>query len=235
MRSYYNGEIQDYIEISEDYNHIVNVMRLKVGDNLTVFNGSNYNYETKIVEINKKSIKCKVINKNENKIKNSNVTVFQALLKGEKLDYLVQKLTEINVEKLVLFESEFTISKWKEDKLKKLEKISIEACKQCGRSVPLKVEFLKNVESVIKTFNCFDYIIFAYEKSDNSLKNTLKKLNNNKVCLIVGSEGGFSENEANLICDNKNVNCVSLGETILRAETASLTLAYATIYENILP
>lgn len=235
MRSYYNNEIKDFIETSEDYNHIVNVMRLKVGDTLTVFNGTNFNYETEIVEIGKKSIKCKVINKIENKIKNSNVTVFQALLKGEKLDYLVQKLTEINVEKLVLFESEFTISKWKEDKLKKLEKISVEACKQCGRSVPLKIEFLKNVESVVKTFSSFDYVIFAYEKSNDSLKNVLKKLNNNKVCLIIGSEGGFSEHEANLICCVKNVSCVSLGETILRAETASLTLAFTTIYENNLP
>lgn len=235
MRSYYNGKIEDYINLSEDYNHIVNVMRLKVGDNLTVFNGTNFNYETEIVEIDKKTIKCKVIKKSENKIKNSNVTVFQALLKGEKLDYLVQKLTEINVEKLVLFESEFTISKWKEDKLKKIEKISIEACKQCGRSVPLKIEFLKNVQSVIKSFSNFDYVIFAYEKSNDSLKNVLKKLNNNKVCLIVGSEGGFSEDEADLICNAENVSCVSLGDTILRAETASLSLAYTTIYENTLP
>lgn len=235
MRSYFSGEIKDVVEISEDYNHIVNVMRLKVGDKLTLFNGTNYNFETQIVEIGKKLIKCKLIKKTENKIKNSNVTVCQALLKGEKLDYLVQKLTEINAEKLVLFESEFTISKWKDDKLKKLEKISIEACKQCGRSVPLKIEFLKNIESVIKTFSNFDTVIFAYEKSENSLKNTLKKLNNNKVCLIIGSEGGFSEKEAELICENKNVNCVSLGGTILRAETACLTLSATTIYENFLP
>lgn len=235
MRSYFSGEIKDIVEISEDYNHIVNVMRLKVGDKLTLFNGTNYNFETQIVEIGKKTIKCKLIKKTENKIKNSNVTVCQALLKGEKLDYLVQKLTEINAEKLVLFESEFTISKWKDDKLKKLEKISIEACKQCGRSVPLKIEFLKNIESVIKTFSNFDSVIFAYEKSENSLKNTLKKLNNNKVCLIIGSEGGFSKKEAELICKNKNVNCVSLGGTILRAETACLTLSATTIYENILP
>ena len=164
MRTYFNGEINNFVELSEDYNHIVNVMRLSVGDNLTIFNGSNFDFEAEICEIGKKTIKCKIINKTESKIKNSCVTVFQAVLKGDKLDYLVQKLTEINIEKLVLFESEFTISKWKEEKLEKLKKISIEACKQCGRSVPLKIEFQKNIKSIINEFKNYDIIIFLTKK-----------------------------------------------------------------------
>lgn len=235
MRTYYNGEIKDIIEIVDDYNHIVNVMRLSVGDKLIVFNGSNYDYETEIIQIDKKKIVCKLIKKIENKIKSSFVTVFQAVLKGDKLDYLVQKLTEVNVEQLVLFESEFTISKWKDDKLKKLEKISIEACKQCGRSVPLKIEFEKNIKSIINQFKNYDRIVFAYERSENSLKEVLSKLKHNTVGLVVGSEGGFSEEEAQLINSSNNVECVSLGNTILRAETASLTLSAVTIYENALP
>ena len=226
MRSYVdNKNIGNSVEIVEDYNHIVNVLRLKVGDNIIVFNNTNFDYECKITKINKKSVECEVINKIENKIKNSNLTVFQALLKGEKLDFLIQKLTEMNIENLNLFLSNFTISKWKEDKKEKLNKISIEACKQCGRSKSLNINYVGDFNKMLTCLNEFDLVIFAYEKSTESLKEALKNVQNKKVAIIIGSEGGFSNIEAEALIRLKNVKCVSLGSTILRAETASLYLS----------
>lgn len=235
MRKFYTNLNLDCesIIIEEDYNHIVNVLRKKVGDNLILFNNSGIDYNFEITKINKKNIELKFISKKENFKDNfAKISVFQALIKNDKLELIVQKLTELNIDNLFLFESEFTIVKTKEAKLDKLNRISIEACKQCERSKSLNIENVGNFNNLLEKLKDYDIVVFAYEKSVKSLKEIFKTKDlKRNVSIIIGPEGGFSEKEKELLINKENVREVSISKNILRAETASIMLSSILMYE----
>lgn len=218
-----------------EFNHIVNVLRYNIGDEICVINGSGTDYFCKIKEICKKYIVLKVVDMKDNNSETiSNVTMFQALVKGEKFEFIIQKLTELGVKNFVPFESEFCQVKKNTTKLARLEKISIEALKQCGRSKKVEISDILSFDEMIEKLKNFDKVIFAYEKSNEELKkedffNCEGKLVSN-VAIIVGSEGGFSERENEKISKLNNVKQVSLGNRILRAETASISLTSVVMF-----
>ena len=131
-----------------------------------------------------------------------------------------------------MFESEFTIVKTKETKLDKLNKISIEACKQCERSKSLNIENIGNFKNLLEKLKNFDIVVFAYERSIKSLKEIFRTKDIKKnVAIIIGPEGGFSENEKEILIKQNNVKEVSISKNILRAETASIMLSSILMYE----
>jgi len=227
-----NNFENNLIEISGDeFNHIVNVSRKIVGDEIIVINGKGLDYNCKIVEINKKCLKLKVLSSiicdAETK---SDVTVYQALVKSDKLELITQKLTELGIKRFVPFVSSFCQVKANSTRVDRLDKISIEALKQCGRSKSVIIDKVKSFNEVIDELNQYDLVIFAYEKSKNSLKD-VNFINSKKVAIIIGSEGGFSEEENKIIISLKNVKSVSLGKRILRAETASISLTSVVMFK----
>ena len=228
-------EFNQKIEVEgEEFNHIVNVMRKKVGDQICVIDGSGTDYECEIEEIGKKKLILKILKMQDNNSEtNSNVTVFQALVKGDKFELIIQKLTELGVKKVVPFESEFCQVKKSTTRLDRLEKISIEALKQSGRSKKVEITEILSFQEMLKALKNYDKVVFAYENSKTSLtKNDLsesgKPLKN--VALIVGREGGFSEKENEEIIKQKNVQQISMGNRILRAETAAISLTSVVMF-----
>lgn len=219
----------------EEFNHIVNVLRFKVGDKLSVIDGSGTDYECEIETINKKNLTLKIVEiKDNNSETISDVTVFQALVKGDKFELIIQKLTELGIKKFVPFESEFCQVKKNTTRLDRLEKISIEALKQSGRSKKVEVCDILSFNEMIETLKNFDKVIFAYEKSStvltkedllNSDKNPLKN-----VAIVIGSEGGFSDKENEEIQKLTNVKQISMGNRILRAETAAICLTSVVMF-----
>ncbi len=204
--------------------HANSVMRLKKDDELVAFCGDGLDYFCKILEINKNNFIAKVIKTKKNeadpKIK---VTLFQALLKSDKLELITQKITELGINEFILFESEFCVSKIKENsnKIERLKKITIEATKQCGRSIPLKISSPIFFVDMIKKLNDYDLVIFAYEGQKDSKINEISGEYKN-IAIIIGSEGGFSTKEYEELKHLQNVRCITLGNRILRAETASI-------------
>ena len=219
--------VNDYIIFDgEDYNHIMNVLRFKINDELIVCNGDGFDYYTKLIEISKKSCKFVVLSNkiNESETK-SQVDVFQALVKGEKFELISQKLTELGVNALIPFLSEFVQVKENTTRLNRLEKISIEAVKQCGRNRPLKISNILSFAQMLEKLQEYDLVIFAYEKSEKELNyDEIKNYYGKKVAIVVGSEGGFSSQEEEKIIQIKNTKEISLGKRILRAETANICL-----------
>lgn len=211
---------------SEDYNHIVNVLRFRLGENLIVCNGENFDYICQLIEINKKDCKFKIIDKIENNVEaKSKLDVFQALIKGEKFELLAQKLTELGVNKLVPFTSAFTTVKENTTRLNRLEKISIESVKQCGRAKPIEINEIISFDEMINKLKQYDIVIFAYENSKNNFDfSNLAKFHGENVALIIGSEGGFSEQEEKFLLNLPNIYEITLGKRILRAETATIAL-----------
>lgn len=188
------------IYITEDYNHIKNVLRKNVGDELEVCNKNNGdNFLCSILNILSEEIECEIIKKvkseAESKLK---VTIFQGLPKQEKMELVLQKCIELGAYEFVPLEMKNCVVKLKEkDKIKKIErwqKIAEVAAKQCGRDIVPRVNNICNINEVINQMKNFDSVIVAYENEENySIKSEINKLkqkeNINKVAIIIGPEG----------------------------------------------
>ena len=215
----------------EEFLHLVQVMRSKVGTPVTLFNGDGYDYDGVIQDIQKKNALIKIESLRPNITEpERKVTLFQALVKGDKLSTIVQKNTEIGTYEIVLFESEFSDVKLGEKNIEKQKKVVIQASKQCGASVLMKVGEELSFGEMLTRLNDFDICVFAYENEHNrKLSDVLTNLQNkSKIAVIIGPEGGFSEKEAKMIEENGAIS-VSLGKRILRAETAGIVLPAAII------
>lgn len=208
----------------EEYHHLKNVMRTNKGDHILLFNGTNIEAEGEVLSLSKQSGEILILNTTENLSEPKvNVCLFQAVCKGEKLSLITQKVTELGASEMVVFYSNFTDIKDKTNKLEKLEKVSISACKQCGRSSVLKITGVLSFNQVVDRLSMFDKVFVAYENANQtSLFDSLVKNNSYKnIAIIIGAEGGFSASEISMLEDN-NVEIVTLGKRILRTETASI-------------
>ena len=159
------------------------------------------------------------------------ITVAIPPLKNDKTEYLIQKLTELGVSSIVLFNSERNIAKIKKDKveskLNRWQKIIKEAAEQSKRNLIPDITYIDCFEKLIEYSKSLDYKMVAYEKeSINEDNYNLKKLlngplENKSVIAVFGSEGGLSEKEINTLTSSE-FDVISLGKRILRAETAPL-------------
>ena len=212
-----------------EHNHIKNVMRMKEGDQIILVCGDDYDYIANIDKITKGDTIVTIIDKKINEYNSkSDVTVFQALVKSENMSLIVQKLTELGVKDFYPFESEFITSKDKFGKSNKLQEISNQSVKQCKRSIPMTVHNTLSFKEMIKKLKDFDMVIFANEcEKQDKLQDDL--LRNKKVAIIIGSEGGFSENEIACIV-NSGAKSITMGRRILRAETAAIALTSVVMF-----
>lgn len=221
----HNRHNNEIILTEDEFLHAVTVLRIRVGEEVVAFCGDGFDYYCKVKNIAKKELTLEISKTSKNLAEPSvNLTVFQALVKGEKLKLIVQKLTELGVANFITFYSKFCDVKSNTNKLEKLDKVAISASKQCGRSVVTKCNQTVFALKDLPLEN-FDAVLLAYENADdkNLVCETqrLAKHNVKNVALIVGPEGGFSDDEVEFL-ESKNVITVSLGKRILRAETCSI-------------
>ena len=232
----------------------IQVLRHNVSDEIVI-----NNYNCKILDIKKDSIVLEILSTLEKQGEpNVKVNLFVGMLKGEKMDFVVQKATELGVKKIIPFLSRNVVvkldDKAKVKKQEKYKKIVTEACKQCGRSDVVEVENIINLKDLNKYIDKDDITIFAYENEKQLLFNVLediknsekilneknknKKVEENKeiksknINIVIGAEGGFDIEEINIFKNSdSNIYFVSLGNRILRAETAVINLLSVVMYE----
>lgn len=213
-----------------EHNHIKNVMRMSVNDELILVCGDECDYYGKIVAMSKGDTSVFVTGCEKN-IYNPkcDVTVFQALVKSDNMSLIIQKLTELGVKTFIPFESEFITSKDKFGKTSKFQEISNQSIKQCKRSMPMKVAETISFEKLVLALKDYDIVLFANECERIEKLESVGLDESKKVAIIVGSEGGFSESEINKLTQN-GAKSISLGKRILRAETASIALTSVVMY-----
>ena len=210
--------------------HHINVLRHKIGDNIYV-----NKYEIKITSINKELLEGIIIGELPQKgIPKINITLIQSYLKSDKMDYVVQKAVELGVKNIIPVISKNTIVKMdekdKQKKVERLSKIAKEAVEQCGRTDIVNIDNVQQLDKI--DLASYDKILICHEKSTVNLKETLRNLNNIKnIAVIIGPEGGLEDFEVSCVLDNKNAIDVSLGERVLRAETASFAILSILNYE----
>ncbi len=206
---------------TEQSHYIKNVMRLKLGDTISLFNSTNGEWSAKIVNYNKENAEFKVEKLIKTKKLENNTWLAFSPIKKNPLDMMIQKVTELGIQKFIPILSERTIVK--EINTERLKKIIVEASEQSNRiSIPeiLNLQTLKNFLDKFPNNGSLIFCDINCDKSD--LKNILAKKNQGPICILVGPEGDFSEKERQLIIGKKEFFSLSLATNILRAETAAI-------------
>ena len=213
----------------DEVRHIRRVLRLKRGDEIVVFDGSGTEYEGTIVEEGPSAVVMKIQNIFSSETESPlEITLAQSLLKKDRMDYLIQKATELGVKEIIPFTSSRSVPLIeKSERLKRhhrWERIAAEASKQCGRGVVPKIEPLQDYSEVFESASEDSLRLILWEREGTRLKEVLKgSEENRKIFFIIGPEGGLTQEEVDQAKRNR-FTPVHLGRRILRSETASLGL-----------
>ncbi len=235
-KSNINLEQNTCIIEGEDVKHISRVLRCKENDKLEVCDMDNNEYICEIREINKDNILLDIIEKVNIKRESSlKVKLYQGMPKGTKMELILQKLTEIGVDEIVLVQTKRSVTKIdnkKEDKkIERWERIIYEAAKQSKRGKIPTLRGVLSFKEALKDMENNDLNLCPYENERTiSIKECLKDVNASTIGIFVGPEGGFEEDEIEKIQDMDG-KVVSLGPRILRTETASVVASSIVLYE----
>ena len=222
-----------------DVNHIKNVLRMKEDDEIRLSAGNGLLYTAKISEFLPDRIVCKIVDCEGGKSElPAKIILFQGLPKKDKMELIIQKAVELGVSEIVPVMMKRTIVKLEDAKkeLKKLERwrtISLTAAKQSGRIiVPNVSEFVTFNEAVKRAESLeFNLIPYENEKGMDRARELVKEGNGKKsIGIFIGPEGGISEEELELAM-NMGALPISLGNRILRTETAGLALISVLAFE----
>jgi 16S rRNA (uracil1498-N3)-methyltransferase len=199
--------------------HMAAVCRVRPGDAVCLFNGDGREYPGRVIEATKRDVTVEVTAALAvNRELPFRLVIACALPKGDRAQFLVEKLTELGVSELILLETERTVVHPRETKLDRLERYVIEASKQCGRNVLMPVRAPRKWAEVVRDASLPAVRLIAHPGAGEVARPT------GDVVAAVGPEGGFTDAEGALARE-AGWRSVSLGERILRIETAALALA----------
>lgn len=216
----------------KDLRYLLRVLRLESGDLVEVFDGKGNRYKTRIVEY-EDGYFLEVIEELEPETaKALKIYLGQGILKGEKMKWVIQKATELGVDRIIPVRSSRSVPLFEGNetnkKVERWRKIAQEAARQSNRSTvpevsePMELdEFLEHAKGTKLAF---------WEKAEKRLKQALEEIQRrDEITLLIGPEGGFSDREASLI-NREGFTLCQLSERILRAETAALVAVTLTQY-----
>jgi 16S rRNA (uracil1498-N3)-methyltransferase len=219
---YCNNINKPYFELPEtEAHHVLQVLRYKIGDSLQVTNGIGNFFDCKIKEATKKKCVLEIVNEQFVPINNHQITLAIAPTKSrERMEWCLEKATEIGVQKIQFIQTLHS-EKWKLTN-DRFEKVLIAAIKQSAQAwlpelLPIITfeNWIKQIDQSTQNFICHNL-----NSTSAQLINVAKK--HKHTIIAIGPEGGFSESEIALATKN-NFECVLLGNTRLRTETAAIT------------
>ena len=206
----------------EQARHVAGSLRMKVGDVLTVTDGSGNDFGCQIEEISKESVRLKVCYQQANESEPTcRVTVYQGVPKSSKLEEIIQKCTELGAVRIVPTLTKRCISRPDEKSAKKKNarymKIALEAAQQSGRGIVPEVSEMMSLKQALSQDDSETKIVF-FEGGGAPLKDIIKK-DAETVSIYIGPEGGFEKDEVDLIVNSGGISA-TLGARILRTQTA---------------
>lgn len=228
---------EDKINImGQDVKHIRDVLRLKSDENIEIVSDGQC-YICKILDIKSSNVYCKVIDKCNGKSEPPiSISLFQGIAKGNKMDFIIQKSTEIGVKDIYPVITKRTIvkinnRKKEKSKMQRWNNIAEEAAKQSKRdSIPI-VNDIISFKEMLNILKDEKNIIVPYEMENKvGLKEILKNLQGKRINIIIGPEGGFEEEEIEELRDIGG-QVITLGPRILRTETAGIVALSIVLYE----
>ena len=222
--------LDEIIELPKDVtHHVLHVFRHNMEKPITVTGSDNRCGIYQITDEVDGIAQAKLIEYVASDVSSYRTILVQSLLKGEKLEWVLQKATELNVDTIYLVSTANCVAKYDDKKLQskvsRWEKIMLEAAQQCGRN-QLPILVVGETLLQVLTIEADALKLVAYENEDgHTIKTALQSVHTNQtitdILICVGPEGGYQEKEINAIIESGGKS-VSLGNTILRAETAAI-------------
>ena len=220
IRLFFKENLSDNLNSNLDKSqshYISKVMRIKEGESFSLFNDSG-EWEAKINEIKKGIVNFIIVKKLKNSENNSEIWLAFTPIKLNYLNFMIQKATELGVTKFIPILSERTMVR--DLNSERLNKVIIEASEQSNRIKLPKLEKLVKFKDFIKLYKDTNIVFGDLNSSNDQIK--INK--DSPVCILIGPEGDFSENERKEILDLKNVKSLKINKNILRAETAAISI-----------
>ena len=220
IRLFYKEKLSDNLisNLDKSQSHYISkVMRIKEGESFSLFNDGG-EWEAKINEIKKGIVNFIIVKKLKNSENNREIWLAFTPIKLNYLNFMIQKATELGVTKFIPILSERTMVR--DLNSERLNKVIIEASEQSNRIKLPKLEKLVKFKDFIKLYKDTD-IVFG---DLNSTNDQIKINKDSPVCILIGPEGDFSENERKEILDLKNVKSLKINKNILRTETAAISI-----------
>ncbi len=208
----------------EDSYHITTVMRMNLFDQIEIVYEEQV-YICEIVEL-ESFVKAKIIQQIEKKNKCSyQVTIVQSLVKEQKMDMVLQKCTELGVAKIIPYEASRSLMKLnnkQDQKIERWQRVVKEAAEQSKRvEIPIITQSM-NLSNLVKLSDYDRKFLCTTTENNQNLKKVLSKVPSGaKIVFVIGPEGGFTKEEEDCFIQNGFIP-ISLGNTVLRTETASL-------------
>jgi 16S rRNA (uracil1498-N3)-methyltransferase len=206
---------------ADEARHLREVLRLQPGDEVSVFDGEGKEYRARVIQARRESAALELVEEIATARPESplQITLAVALLKGEKFDLVVQKATELGVNKIVPLITRYADIKLRDEsdagkRVARWQRIALEAAKQSGRAVVPEV----NLPVVFASLIAGNCLLFS-ERGGHGLKQI-----ENPITAIIGSEGGWSDEELDQ-ARAAGAQIITLGGRIMRAETAAITAA----------
>lgn len=224
----------------EDAKHIAKVLRMKVGDELTVCDTKGRDYDCMIEEIGAGEVRLKVLSvapsQSESDVR---VHLYQAMPKADKMETIIQKAVELGAASITPVMTRRCVSrpdaKSMDKKLVRYNRIALEAAKQCGRGVVPPVLPLLELPQALEQMQRTGCPILFYENATAPAKQVIAKARESgkelEIAVLIGAEGGFDEDEVALAREH-GCHILSLGKRILRCETAPLAALTILMYET---
>ncbi|QRN86479.1 16S rRNA (uracil(1498)-N(3))-methyltransferase [Clostridia bacterium] len=221
----------------EETHHITKVMRKKIGDQIELLDGENHLFQAEILAIEEQKIRAGILEvRTINREIAKKVFLVQGLCKGDKMDFIVQKATELGVSGIYPVSTLRSDIRLNEEKARKKQerwqKIAKEATKQCRRGVIPAVNPVSSLKDFLAEQNVADGVVLALYEDEKmtSIRDILPKITEEYLYLIVGPEGGFDLKEIEWM-KSIGVHSVSLGNRTLRTETAGILGISCVYYE----
>ena len=206
--------------LSKEHTHyVVNVMRLKRGSNINLFN-SEGEWKSEIVFLNKDRVEVKIIEKIKQPKELSNIELAICLVKKNPMENILQKATELGVSKIIPIISERT--EVKELNHDRANKIVIESTEQSNQLSPPKISEVTKLKDFLNNFDGTSKLLFADVNSTKNLNAEILK-QGNPITVLIGPEGDFSPSERDVILANSNVTSFTISRNILRSDTAVIS------------
>ena len=218
---------KDIIELGGEYHHkLLRVLKVRVGDKVELIDGRGTIFETEIYSTSKTTTSLKPINKKFIPKPKTEITLIQAIAKGDRFDFVIQKATELGVSRIAPIITRRTVVKIPKNKEKgKVERwreIARHALEQSGLAWLPEIDEPKSFEDFIRSFKASKLNLFFYEEEkQNSIKEVWPASTPENISILIGPEGGFDPAEAGL-ATKAGFRSLSLGKTIFRTDTAPL-------------
>ncbi|MDE6025757.1 MAG: 16S rRNA (uracil(1498)-N(3))-methyltransferase [Lachnospiraceae bacterium] len=227
----FNGSGKVINITGSDVNHIKNVLRLKAGDVITVSDGSGTDYICKIDEILPDKIAAGIEDVTRNAAElDARITLFQGMPKSDKMEFIIQKAVELGVAEIVPIFTKRTVVKLdkgkEEKKLKRYNAIAESAAKQSGRGIIPVVKSFMSFDEALSYGENLDMNIIPYEEASGMehAREVIGSIKGRKsIGIFIGPEGGFAKEEIEA-ATGMGAHCITLGNRILRTETAGLAV-----------